>query len=144
MSEIIDITGSNVKIGKDDGQVVTVPIASLNFPNPKVGDEVKLYKDGDNYVVHLVGKSQAAPSGSVKTVNKHVFVWVFNFLLGWLGVDRFVRGQVGVGVCKLLFGWMTCGIWTFVDWVIAMCKAYGAAFGNDEEISFDIKGNYTK
>ena len=30
-----------------------------------------------------------------KRVNKHVFAWVFCFLLGELGVDRFVRGQVG-------------------------------------------------
>lgn len=29
-------------------------------------------------------------------VNKHVFAWVFCFLLGELGVDRFVRGQVGL------------------------------------------------
>ena len=28
-----------------------------------------------------------------KRVNKHVFAWVFCFLLGELGVDRFVRGQ---------------------------------------------------
>ena len=29
-----------------------------------------------------------------KRVNKHVFAWVFCFLLGELGVDRFVRGQI--------------------------------------------------
>jgi len=27
-----------------------------------------------------------------KVINKHVFVWVLNFLVGHFGVDRFVRG----------------------------------------------------
>ena len=35
-----------------------------------------------------------------KRINKHVFAWVFCFLLGELGVDRFVRGQV---FCKKQF-----------------------------------------
>lgn len=44
-----------------------------------------------------------------KRINKHVFVWVFTFLIGGLGVDRFVRGQIGLGVLKLLTGG-GCGI----------------------------------
>ena len=35
--------------------------------------------------------------------------------LGGLGVDRFYIGDVGLGVCKLLFGWITLGIWPLVD-----------------------------
>jgi len=41
-------------------------------------------------------KVTMAPEGKVSTTNKHVFVWVFTFLLGGFGIDRFTRGQVGL------------------------------------------------
>lgn len=77
-----------------------------------------------------------------KKINKHIFVWVGNFLFGYLGVDRFLRGQIGVGICKLLFNWLTLGIWALVDWIISLVKAYGGTC-DGEEIIFDENGNYT-
>ena len=76
-----------------------------------------------------------------KRINKHVFVWVFTFLIGGLGVDRFVRGQIGLGVLKLLTGG-GCGIRALVDWIIALIKAYGSAYAGSEEFVFE-NGKYT-
>ena len=70
-----------------------------------------------------------------KRINKHVFAWVFCFLLGELGVDRFVRGQVGLGILKLLTAG-GCGVWSLIDWIIALTKAYGAAYANSEEVVY--------
>lgn len=77
-----------------------------------------------------------------KTINKHVFVWVGAFLFGELGVDRFLRGQIGLGILKLL----TCGgagIWTLVDWIIALSKAYGSDYMDTENFTF-INGMYSR
>lgn len=153
MSEILKINGAEVKIGEDNGEVVTVPIASLQFSNPQVGDKVEVFRDGKEYIVRREKEACPEEEDGARTVNKHVFVWVGNFLFGGLGVDRFMRGQVGLGVLKLLLstiGWITIlggfagWIWTLIDWIISMTKAYGSAYGSTEDITFDEHGNYIK
>ncbi len=151
MAEIININGADVKIGQDDGKVVTVPIASIKYANPREGDKVQVYKDGKDYIVQ---RAEGCANGDGKSVNKHVFVWVGNFLFGGFGVDRFMRGQTGLGIFKLLltfFGWIPFGlgtiavwVWVLVDWITSMVKAYGSAYGSDECITFDANGNYTR
>ena len=48
--------------------------------------------------------------------NKDILVLLAAFL-GTFGVDRFYRGQVGLGIVKLLtLG--GCGVWAFVDTLI--------------------------
>jgi TM2 domain len=42
---------------------------------------------------------------------------LFSFFLGYLGVDRFYLGQVGLGIAKLLtFG--GCGVWYLIDFIL--------------------------
>ena len=77
-----------------------------------------------------------------KKINKHIFVWLGNFLFGYLGVDRFMRGQIGLGVAKLLLNWLTLGLWSLIDWIIAIVKAY-SNYSDVEEITF-IDGKYSK
>ena len=77
-----------------------------------------------------------------KRINKHIFVWIGTFLFGEIGVDRFLRGQIGLGVFKLitLEGF---GIWALVDFIIALVKVYGEPFGDDENVVF-VDGEYAK
>lgn len=59
---------------------------------------------------------------ATRRVNKVAFV-LLCFFLGGLGVDRFMRGQVGLGIFKFLIGsWATLGIWPLVDFIIALVK----------------------
>ena len=48
---------------------------------------------------------------------------LFSIFLGGLGIDRFVLGDTGLGIAKLLFGWATCGIWPIIDIFITHNKA---------------------
>ncbi len=146
MAEILKISETEVKIGTDDGKVVTVPIASVAYANPQEGDKVNLYQDGKSYIVKRAATAPLASENAdgTKSINKHLFVWVGNFLFGGLGVDRFLRGQIGLGICKLLFNWCTLGLWELIDWIISLIKAYGSAYGDVDNITFDAKGNYTK
>jgi len=67
-----------------------------------------------------------------RSINKHVFVWLGSFIGGFLGLDRFMRGQIGLGVIKLLtIGGL--GIWYTIDVCIAAYKAY-----NYNEVLEDI------
>lgn len=67
-------------------------------------------------------------------VDDNKFMWVstlelkdpttfllISIFLGYLGVDRFMLGDIGMGVLKLLTGGL-CGILTIIDWVTIMGK----------------------
>ncbi len=45
---------------------------------------------------------------------------ILGFFLGGLGIDRFYLGNIGLGVAKLLVGWLTLGIWPLIDWIIIL------------------------
>ena len=57
------------------------------------------------------------------------------------GVDRFCRGQVALGVFKILtFGGL--GFWYLADLIIAIVKAYAADYRDMDDIMFDEYGRY--
>ena len=47
---------------------------------------------------------------------------ILSIFLGYLGVDRFILGDVGIGVGKLLTCG-GCGIWQIVDWFLIQNRA---------------------
>lgn len=55
------------------------------------------------------------------------FMFLMAFFFGSYGVDRFLLGQTGLGIAKLLTCG-GCGIWTIIDWftVGGRTKKYNA------------------
>ena len=74
--------------------------------------------------------------------NKHIFTWVFSFVLGMYGVDRFARGQIGLGLLKLMtFGGF--GMWYAADLIVALLESYVGHYRDQEDLEFDQFGRYT-
>ena len=72
-----------------------------------------------------------------RKVNKIVFL-IVAFFAGSIGADRFIRGQIGLGVLKLItIGGI--GIWSLIDFIIALAK-----YGQYEEDFIFIDGNWQK
>lgn len=148
MSRIIRIESAMVYIGENDGSIFKTPISTISYANPQIGDEVQIFKDEDLTIVTL-NKPQKTNSsqlfyelGNEKRIEKNLYVWVATFLFGSFGVDRFLRGQIALGIIKLL----TCGglgIWSLIDFIIALTKVYGNSFGDTNEVIF-INGEYAR
>jgi TM2 domain-containing membrane protein YozV len=65
-----------------------------------------------------------APAAAARTFSgpvspkSRLVATLLSFFLGGLGVDRFYLGNIGMGVAKLLVGWITFGIWPLVDFIV--------------------------
>ena len=79
---------------------------------------------------------------TTRSCNKHLFTWLFSVVLGMYGIDRFVRGQIALGLIKLFTGG-GFGFWYLADAAIAIYKSYFAEYASGEDVFFDDAGNYT-
>lgn len=48
-------------------------------------------------------------------VKNPIIMLLISIFLGAFGIDRFILGDIGLGICKLIFGWLTFGIWPLID-----------------------------
>ena len=144
MAEILVIDNGTVKVGQDDGSMLNLPIASLHFTNPAIGDKVRVYQEGADIIVkrdEATANSTAAYDPNLRSVNKVVYI-VLTFFFAGLGVQRFMRGQVGLGILMLLIGWWaTLGIWPLIDFIISLTKL--SSYPGDDYV-FTADGRFTK
>lgn len=55
MKKIIQIDGNNVYIGTETNDILTASLDSVNYANPKVGDVVDVYKNGEDLIIMKAG-----------------------------------------------------------------------------------------
>ena len=97
---------------------------------------------GRGYEQEYRGYGYGRRGAARRRLNKHVFTWIGSFLLGIYGVDRFMRGQVGLGLLKLFtFGGL--GFWYLADAAIAIFHSYVGPYRDSEDVTFDRYGRYT-
>ena len=56
-----------------------------------------------------------------------MMMFLISFSVGGLGVDRFMLGDVGIGILKLLTCGV-CGVLTIIDWFLIMGKVKEANY----------------
>lgn len=60
-----------------------------------------------------------SPIPGVPPERSFIATWMFSWLLGFLGVDRFYLGKVGTGIAKLLtIGGL--GVWWLIDLILTL------------------------
>ncbi|CDE72046.1 tM2 domain-containing protein [Acidaminococcus sp. CAG:917] len=82
-----------------------------------------LQSASDDCVVDITSLPLKSPGGCV----------VLSLFLGGLSIDRFYLGDVGIGIAKLLLGWLTLGIWNFID--IFLCYKKAKVINRDKILS---------
>lgn len=85
-------------------------------------------------IVLIKEKLMAADESKLTLVSAVEFkdpttILLVSIFLGTLGIDRFMLGDVGLGILKLLTGGV-CGIMTIIDWFTVSKKAKEVNFNN--------------
>lgn len=76
-----------------------------------------------NVYVTVPPAGVAPAYGAAVSPKSRTVASILGFFLGGLGIDRFYLGNTGMGVAKLLVGWLTLGIWPLIDWIIILAGA---------------------
>jgi len=71
----------------------------------------------------------AAPQPPAAGQKSFVVALILSILVGWLGIDRFYLGYIGLGVLKLVTGG-GCGVWQLIDIILIATGKLNDADGN--------------
>ena len=116
-------------------------VESEGIPEPEYEEEPEYVEPEPEYQEPYYEEYNDRYRCPARAINKHLFTWLFSFFLGMYGVDRFARGQIGLGLAKMLtFGGF--GFWFLADFFTALYKSYQGDFSDSEELLFDIYGRY--
>lgn len=86
-------------------------------PNGQYGTQPAFSQPASGAPQFAPGSYQGGPAPMQKPPKDFVVAWLLALFLGFLGVDRFYRGFIGLGILKLI----TCGgagLWTLIDLLI--------------------------
>ncbi|MDO4754647.1 MAG: TM2 domain-containing protein, partial [Bacillota bacterium] len=138
MAKIIDLGEEYVVIGMDDGSILEVTYADVNY-NPSIGDRVEIFRGDDRIVVTKsdgtirynggysshqssfgVGRAHQSSQQNpgmygMKLVNKYVYALLAIFF-GSIGLHKFYAGKYGSAVLMLL----TC--WSFIPTIVGFVQ----------------------
>ena len=79
------------------------------------------------------------PVSPTRRVNKVAYI-LLTFFFGAIGVHRFLRGQVGLGILYILTGGLF-GVGVLIDFIISLVKL-GDYQGDDYEFSYVPNGHW--
>ncbi len=101
-----------------------------NMEQTKVNQYLMEYKDliPSDKTLYLKRALENAKEGAeenlaIVKIKNPILVLILSIFVGWLGIDRFVVGDIGLGICKLLFSTLTLFIWPLIDILFSYKKA---------------------
>ena len=134
----VDLDSNNIEF-----EVETEPAPEAEpDPQEEYRRRVEDFDDFDRGYTNEYGGGYYRRSGRVaRRWNKHIFTWALSLVLGIYGADRFARGQIGLGLLKLMtFGGF--GIWYLADVIIAAMHSYMGEYRDLDDLEFDQYGRY--
>jgi TM2 domain-containing membrane protein YozV len=79
---------------------------------------------------------------ATKKISKVVYI-LLTFFLGCLGIHRFLRGQIGIGIIYILtLGGL--GIAVLIDFIVSLVKLSNYSGADDYEFTISPRGHWTK
>lgn len=110
-------------------QIPGQPDTPVNTSTLNSWARMKIIKP-DSQVLDIQNKRtySASQIPGVFSDKEYIIALLFSIFLGYLGIDRFYMGQIGIGIGKLLtLG--GCGIWYLIDIILIATRSSNDSTG---------------